>query len=77
MADKTPDYRDPKVTTTSTQKSGGGLSWLWIALAVILVLLLLAWFFGLFGGDEIDAVVAPAPTPDAVVVDPAPVVPAN
>ncbi len=46
-----PEYRDPKVTT---RPGGGGMGrWIGIAVAVIVILLLLAWFLGLFGGEQV------------------------
>lgn len=52
---KTPnDFRDPQVTET---KSGGAGKWIGIAV-VVLILLALAWYFGLFGDNEVATVPA-------------------
>ena len=77
------DYRDPKVTTTTTQKTGarGGMGrWIGILVAVIVILLLIAWWWGGFGGYEEAAVepVVPAVEGEAVPVEPVePVAPAG
>ena len=72
------DYRDPKVTGGTRQNAGTG-KWIGIAIAALVVLLLIAWFAGLFGGEE--EVVEPeavAPATEAPVTDtPATVPPAT
>ena len=77
------NYRDPKVTTPTTQKRGGGMGkWIGIILAVIVAILLIAWLWGGSGGmeGEVVPVVPPpaegtaAPAPEGEVV---PVVPAQ
>jgi hypothetical protein len=60
------DYRDPKVTTGTKQKSGGMGKWIGITLAVLVLLLLLAWLAGFFNSDEVDVVV---PATDAPVTE--------
>ncbi len=69
-----PDYRDPKVTTTSRSGGGGMGRWIGIALAAIVILLLLAWLFGLFGADDEVAVetLEPATTVEDLQVEGAP-----
>ena len=67
------NYRDPKVTTPTTQKRGGGMSkWIWIILALIVAILLIAWLWG--GNDEtIEGEVVPVvPPPAAEGTAPAP-----
>jgi succinate dehydrogenase hydrophobic anchor subunit len=59
------DYRNPKVTTTTSGKAGMS-KWIWIAVAAIVALLLLWWL--LAAGDETAETGSP---PDAVVVEPA------
>lgn len=62
------NYRDPKVTTPTKNKSQMG-KWIGVVLAVILALLLLAWLLGALGNDESDTVPVvteePATTPPA------------
>lgn len=64
MADGPKDYRDPKVTTTDTNR-GGSMKWLWVLLALIVLALLIWWFWPTEG-----AVVVEEPEADAIVVDP-------
>lgn len=85
-----PDYKDPKVTTTtgrSTVEKKSTGRWIGIAAAVVVVLLLLLWLFGVFSGPE-EIEVAPGEVgetetlevePDAAVEPEAPeiVEPAN
>lgn len=70
MAKSPNDFRDPKVTSgTSDTSSGGGIGkWIAIAVGVLLALLLLAWLLGLFASDEeVDAVVVPEAETGTVV----------
>jgi hypothetical protein len=67
MAEDPKDFRNPKVTSGGTSDSGGIGKWIAIAVAALLALLLLAWLFGLFGNDDVDAAVVPEGD-DAVVV---------
>lgn len=64
------DYRDPKVTGGTKRNETG--KWVGIAIAALVVLLLIAWFAGLFGGEE-EVVVEPeavAPATEAPVTEP-------
>ena len=67
MANGPQDYRDPKVTTTTTTQSSP-MKWLWYALGALLVLLLLGWLLGLFSGNDDEAAVTadPAAAEEAV-----------
>jgi hypothetical protein len=70
MADGPNDFRDPKVTSTTTAKDSGGIGkWIAIAVAALLLLLLLGWLLGLFGGDEVETTTVPVePAEEGAVV---------
>ena len=58
MATEPNKFRDPKVTGDTAAGSSAGIGkWIAIAVGVLLLLLLLAWLFGLFADDEVDAAV--------------------
>jgi hypothetical protein len=71
MADNPKDFRDPKVTSSNTTDSSGGIGkWIAIAVGVVLLLLLLAWLLGLFADDEVDATVPLESTDEETVIVP-------
>jgi hypothetical protein len=75
MADGPQDYRDPKVTTTSTTAGSGSRNWLWYIIGAVLLLLLLGWLLGLFSANDeaavIDEPAATEGTASTTTVEPA------
>jgi hypothetical protein len=58
MAKSPNDFRDPHVTET---KSKGTSMWIGIVVAIIAALIL-AWFLGLFGGNDVGTATVPVTT---------------